>query len=242
MFPSAKDIEPMPRKTTTQQAKFIEAMSDPNTKNQTQAAIKAGCPPKTARITASKWLTKANILDAIDERKKRVIAHSDITPEEIIGGAAFQMRSSIDDLLDENGSFSIEKARATGAVDLLKRHKETKRTVIHKDGTTETVKTVQIEILTNQDGRKELAEYIGLDKLRKPRPSQDEHAIRIFKNLMTRVKCSECLETTSPTEYKCWNCGNNSFVEIEQTEEEIEKMKKYILHKFPGCNPESLIS
>jgi len=231
----------MPRKTTTQQAKFIEAMSDPNTKNQTQAAIKAGCPPKTARITASKWLTKANILDAIDERKKRVIAHSDITPEEVIGGAAFQMRSSMDDLLDENGSFSIEKARATGAVDLLKRHKETNRTISHKDGTTETVKTVQIEILTNQDGRKELAEYIGLDKLRNPRLSQDEQAIKFFRYLLAIVKCSECLETSPPTEYKCWNCGNNSFIENEKTDEEIEKTKKFIMHKFPGCNPEKLI-
>jgi hypothetical protein len=155
----------MPRKTPTpQQEKFIEAMADPNTKNPTEAARKAGCPAKNARITASRWLTKANISEEIRERKERALAHHRLTPEEVLGSAAFQMRSSMADVLDDDGSFSIEKARATGAVDLIKRHKETIRTINHKDGSTETVKTVLIELLTNQDGRKEVADYIGFSQ------------------------------------------------------------------------------
>ena len=117
------------KKPTRQQTKFIEAMANPHTKNQTAAAIIAGCPPKNARITASKWLTKSNILTALEERKRRAAAHSKVTPEEVLGSAAFQMRSSMDDLLGDDGSFSIVKARETGAVDLIKRHKETIRTI-----------------------------------------------------------------------------------------------------------------
>jgi len=48
-------------------------MAHPQTKNQTQAAITAGYPPKSARITASRWLTKANISEAIEKRKREVM-------------------------------------------------------------------------------------------------------------------------------------------------------------------------
>lgn len=154
----------MKRKPTHQQERFIEAMANPETKNHTQAAIIAGCPPKNARITACQWLTNANISDEIQKRKERALAHHQVRIEEVIGSAAFQMRSSIDDLLDENGSFSIDKARLTGAIDLIKRHKEKTRTFKHKTGWTETVKTVEVEIMTNQDGRKEVANYIGLNR------------------------------------------------------------------------------
>lgn len=150
------------KKLTIQQAKFVEAMAHPQTKNQTQAAIAAGCPPKTARITASKWLTKANILEAIRKRKRKVMEYAQVTPEEVLGFAAFQMRSSIADVLDDNGTFSLEKARATGAVDLIKKHKETMKTFTNKDGNTEEIKTVEVEMLTNQDARKEVAKYLIL--------------------------------------------------------------------------------
>ncbi len=151
------------KKLTLQQAKFVEAMAHPQTKSQTQAAIAAGCPPKTARITASKWLTKANIIEAIETRKSRAIANAGITPEEVLGSAVSQMRSSINDVLDESGSFSLEKARASNAIDFVKKHKETTKTFTNKDGAVTTVKTIEIEMLSNQDGRREVANYI-LDK------------------------------------------------------------------------------
>lgn len=161
-------------KLTIHQNKFVEAMSDPKTKNQTQAAIKAGCPPKNARITAAKWLTKANILEAITKRKQRALAHSCITPEEVLGSAVFQMRSSMNDVLDENGSFDIEKARATGAVDLLKRHKETIKT----DAEGNITRTIEVELLTNQDARKEVANYIGVERLSPDKPQTLEDKAR----------------------------------------------------------------
>lgn len=151
------------KKLTIQQAKFVEAMAHPHTKNQTQAAIEAGCSPKSARITASKWLTKANILDAIRKRKRQAIESTHATIEEVIGAAVFQMRSSIDDVLDIDGSFSLKKARETGRIDLIKRLNES--TITDKRGNTKRV--VQIEILSPADARREVAEYIGLKEKRK---------------------------------------------------------------------------
>jgi hypothetical protein len=69
-------------------------MAHPQTKNQTQAAITARCPPKSALLTASRWLTKANILEAIEKRKLEVMDYAQVTPEEVLGSAVFQMRSS----------------------------------------------------------------------------------------------------------------------------------------------------
>ncbi len=75
------------------------------------------------------------------------------------------MRSSIVDVLDDNGSFSLEKARATGAIDLIKKQRKTTKTFTDKDGNTEIIKTVEIEMLTNEDARKEVAKYILLKQL-----------------------------------------------------------------------------
>lgn len=147
------------------QAQFVENMADPAVKNQTQAYMKAyHCTYDTARANAPRLLANACISDAIAHRKQRAIAHSRVTPEEVLGNAAFQMRSSIDDVLDDEGSFDIRHARETGAIDLVKKHKETVRTINKQDGGTETIKTVEVEMLTNQDGRKEVANYIGLEK------------------------------------------------------------------------------
>jgi phage terminase small subunit len=148
----------MPRKKLThQQKKFVEAMANPKTKNQTQAAIAAGCPPNSARVQASKWLTKANISEAIEHRKQRAILHSRITPDEVLGSAAFNMRSSMDDLLDDSGTFSLEKARETGAIDIVKKLKETITT--NRKG--ETIKVLELELLSSADARKEVANYMG---------------------------------------------------------------------------------
>lgn len=154
------------RRPTKQQQAFIENMADPTIKTQTEAYLKAypNVSYRTAMANSSRMLRNAMILNAIEDRKQRAIAHCRVSPEEVLGGAAFQMRSSIDDILGDDGSFSIEKARTTGAVDLIKRHKETIRTVSDKQGRTATIKIVEVEMLTNQDGRKEVAEYIGLNR------------------------------------------------------------------------------
>ncbi len=151
-------------KLTVKQKLFVEAMANPQTKTQTEAAVKAGCPPKNARITASRWLTKANILEAIEKRKEKALAHAEVTPEEVIGFAAFQMRSSIDDVLDSSGSFDIEKARANGAIDVVKKFRDITKTITNSEGNLVTMKTTEIEMMSGQEGWKELGKYLGLSK------------------------------------------------------------------------------
>jgi hypothetical protein len=114
-------------------------------------------------VDAYRILENPRISAAIQRRRQRALDHHHVTPEEVLGFAVFQMRGSVDDLLSEEGSFSIEKARETGAVDLIKKHKETIKIFTGEDGI-ETTKTVEVELLTNQDGRKEVASYIGLTK------------------------------------------------------------------------------
>lgn len=170
---------------TRREKKFVEAMADSRVKTQTEAAVKAGYSPLTARIIASQKLTKLNILEAIERRKQKVIEHADVTPEEVLGSAVFQMRSSIDDVLDERGEFNLEKARATGAIDLVKKYKI--RTRIESETGNKEILT-EIELYSPADARKEVANYISLDcKTQKPVPLTDtELARNLFNYLMNK--------------------------------------------------------
>lgn len=158
-----KTIEKKPAKEkfTKQVTTFIEEMANPATKSATEAAIKAGSPPASARVTASRWLTNANISAEIQERINRSLAHTQVTKEEVLGSAVRQMRSSMNDVLDARGNFDIDRARANGSIDFIRKLRI--KTVTDKEtGNVET--THEIEMYSNQDGRKEVANYIGLEK------------------------------------------------------------------------------
>jgi len=107
------------RKLTSRQLALIEQLADPKLKSNTQAAIAAGYSPKIARQQVCDSLALPHITQAVQKRIARARAFYHVEPEEIIGSTVFQMRSSMDDVLDVNGSFSITKARETGAIDLL---------------------------------------------------------------------------------------------------------------------------
>jgi hypothetical protein len=115
----------------------------------------------TAKVNASKLLTKANLSEAVQKRINRALSHNNVTPEEVIGSAAFNMRSSMNDLIDEEGYFDLQKARETGAIDLVKEMEiiesidlETnKKSVRHK-----------VKYESPASARKEIAGYIGLEK------------------------------------------------------------------------------
>ena len=61
------------RKLTLKQQRFVtEYLKDPS--SGTQAAIRAGCLPNSAHVTASKWLRLAKIVSQIDAVRGRVAA------------------------------------------------------------------------------------------------------------------------------------------------------------------------
>ena len=161
---------------TKKQEAFIEAMADPTVKSQTEAAKRVGYSPKTARVIASQNLTKLNIYQPILERKKRALAHYEVTREEVIGSAVFQMRSSIADVIDKNGVLDLEKAFENGAIDLVK---EMEVDVNVDSHTGDKEYTYKIKMLTNQDGRKEVANYIKVENLpNTPEALTDEQLAR----------------------------------------------------------------
>lgn len=182
-------------------------------KSQTDAYLKAYPQVKSrkvAQVNSARLLSNAIIADAVQKRIQIALAHNGVTPEEVVGSATRQMRSSIDDVLDDDGSFSIEKARETNAVDLIKKQKETIKTFTDKDGNTEITKTVEVEMMTNQDGRKEVANYLGMAHLAtNPQSLTDEELAR---ELLRRV-----------TENYGW---------------EKEKAVKLIKERFPGIELE----
>jgi phage terminase small subunit len=142
--------------------KFVEEMANPRTRTQTEAYQKAyGCSYDTARANAPQLLANASISEAIKNRIKRAMKHHAVTPEEVLGSAVFQMRTSMDDLIDEDGSFDLEKARTTGAIDVVKKLEIEEITDF---GTGNIIRKTKVELLLSESGRKEVANYIGMEQ------------------------------------------------------------------------------
>src|SRR5690625_3099536 len=65
------------RKLTAKQQKFIDNYIQSG--NGSEAAIQAGYAPKSARVTATRLLTKDNICKIIDERQSKAANEADIS-------------------------------------------------------------------------------------------------------------------------------------------------------------------
>jgi phage terminase small subunit len=177
-----KQLNTAKTKLPKAQQQFVENMANPLVKNQTEAYMKAyQCSYDTARANASRLLAKACISEAIRHRKQCALEHAEVSAQEVLGSAVFQMRSSMADVLNDEGSFDLNKAKDTGAIDLLKKHKETTRTICDKEGGCEVIKTVEVEMLTNQDARKEVANYIGLQQFAPAQQSEVEKFARVAR-------------------------------------------------------------
>ncbi len=67
---------------TPKQALFVaEYLVDQNGK---QAAIRAGCSPRSAEVTASRWLRLAKVKTAVAQRLERVLAKVDLRVEDVL--------------------------------------------------------------------------------------------------------------------------------------------------------------
>jgi hypothetical protein len=144
------------KKKSKPRDQFIENMANPDVKNQTEAYQDAyGCDEATARVNASRLLANANILESINNRKKEVAKHAKVTPEQVIGATALRAFATIDDAFDDDGNFSMKKARETGAVHLIKKITRAR----NKFGV-----TVSVEFYSNETAQDKLGNYLGLEK------------------------------------------------------------------------------
>lgn len=62
---------------------------------------------QTCPANGGKWCHT----ERIEERKREVAKHANVTAAQIIGATALRAFATIDDAFDENGDFSITKAR-----------------------------------------------------------------------------------------------------------------------------------
>lgn len=210
-------------KLKPQHQKFVEEIA--KGKNQTQAYMIAypNASYGTARMAATNLIAKPNISDAAQKRIEKALANSGVTLEEVVGSAARQMRYSMDDVLDENGDFDIEKARENGAIDFLKK----KKTTIITDKFGNTTKTVDVEFLTNETGRKELANYLGLERFNSAEKESIESIAQIFA-----LFCAFCESTPLTPELQSRLiafCANSKGFNLEAFTQAVEERKASIL-------------
>ena len=71
---------------TDRQITFARLLANDPLGNKTQAAIGAGCPARSASVTASKWLKNASVLAEIERVKAKVSQKLEIAAEDVLLG------------------------------------------------------------------------------------------------------------------------------------------------------------
>lgn len=129
--------------------------------NATQAAIRAGYSPKTARQTGSENLSKPDIKAAIEAR----IAELHMSANEVLKRLADHARGTMEDFIHPESLYiDLSMAKRRGKLHLLKKVKYTTRT----KGEDEQVETVEFELYDAQSALVQLARIHGLMKNDQP--------------------------------------------------------------------------
>jgi len=132
-------------------------------------------------VNASKLLSSAKFSEALQNRINRALSHHQVTPEEVIGSAVFNMRASMDDLIDEEGFFDLTKARETGAIDLIKEIEFVQTVDLE---TNEKIVKHKVKFESPAAARKEVANYIEVEKAPKPPDNNADIARRLLEKAL----------------------------------------------------------
>jgi len=107
----------MSKKFTHQQEKFVEEyLVDLNGK---QAAIRAGYSPKSAKVTASRLLTNANVIEAIQKERDRDSRKTGITRQKVLKELGRLAFLDLREFFDEEGNLKQVKDLSDDAVAAL---------------------------------------------------------------------------------------------------------------------------
>lgn len=150
---------------TVKQKKFTEVFL--RTGNRSQAARAAGFAANRARQTAYDLLVdKPLVRDHVNKRRAVLMDRWEMRTEEVVGALAEIATSSIGDVLEENGSFDIEKCRDRCTDHLIKKIKVTRRV----DRLGEETITTELEMYSRLEA---LAQLVGIFGLKQSDKSND---------------------------------------------------------------------
>lgn len=143
----------------------MDLMAVPNA-TPIKAAKDAGY--KNPGVSANMLMKKIDIVSRIEKRKREAASNSFITAEVILGATVQRAFSSIDDVLDAEGNFDIEKARRTGAINMVRKLQRKQ----NRSGGYDIV----VEMYPISDAQSELANYLGMEKA--PRDDNEIYSLR----------------------------------------------------------------
>lgn len=135
------------------------------------AAIEAGYSPVYAKSHLYHSETAKWIHDEVERRQREAMKKAAVHTDVIVGHLVEIATASISDVLDDNGDFDIQKARASGVDHLIKRLKKTKRT--DKNGTTE---VCEVELYSRLEAISQLRDNFGMKQ--EPRANTFEESRR----------------------------------------------------------------
>ena len=146
--------------------------------NAAEAARRAGYSERTARIQASKLLTKPNIQEEIQKR----ISEKAMSADEVLLRLGDMARGDIGEFLSIGGmsfDLSLKQAQELGITHLIKRVKQ--RTIItqKKDGDEEENHYIEIELHDSQSALVHLGKHHKLFTDKTEITGKDGNAIRV---------------------------------------------------------------
>jgi hypothetical protein len=137
---------------TAQQELFIEEYI--KCRKGAEAARRAGYAPSSARVTASKLLTNANILTEIQERTKA----NAMALDEALSRLADFARADLGQWLSDDGAVDIAAMKRDGATHCIRKVKHTEKSGVTANGTEWREVTGEVELYDAKDANKFIAE------------------------------------------------------------------------------------
>lgn len=135
-----------------QQERFIEEYI--RCRKGAEAARRAGYSDKSARVQASRLLTKANILKEIEDRTKANAMGLD----EALSLLTDIGRADLGDWLDDYGQIDIAAMKRDGATRMIRKVKRTRRTGVSATGAEWEEEAVELELHDAKDAQKFIAD------------------------------------------------------------------------------------
>ena len=127
--------------------------------NGVQAAKTAGYSPDSAYAIASENLTKPEIAKRIQQR---IAEAKNLTPNEIIGTLAAQMRADIADFFDAGGNVDIDRIRQHGLGPLVRKFK-VRRTCEGSGEDKMPSEILEFELYDAQEAASKLAKIMSIE-------------------------------------------------------------------------------